>query len=65
MINLIIFYLKKGDGTFKGFLERVKDRGNAIHYFRTRDIGTQSELQADIIELKDFLAAVDGQLPYP
>ncbi|MGO9547591.1 MAG: hypothetical protein ACLPPF_22715 [Rhodomicrobium sp.] len=63
--KLIEFYLKKGDHIFKAFLYRIRDRGNAIHHFSNRDIGTQSELQADIIGFKDFLAAIDGQLPYP
>ena len=63
--KLIHFYLKKGDPAFKSVLERIRDRGNAIHHFRNRDIGTQSELQGDIIGFRDFLTAVDGQLPYP
>jgi hypothetical protein len=62
---LIPLYAKKGEKKFDPFLQRVQQRGNAIHHFNDRDIGTQSELIADIIEFNDFLVAVDGQLPYP
>jgi hypothetical protein len=63
--KLIVLYAKKGDEKFEPFLRRIQQRGNAIHHFRNRDIGTQAELVADIVEFKEFLLAVNGQLPYP
>lgn len=63
--RLIALYAKKGESKFEPFLRRVQRRGNAIHHFRDRDIGTQSQLIADIVEFKEFLLAVNSQLPYP
>ena len=63
--RLIALYTKKGESKFETFLRRVQERGNAIHHFRDRDIGTQSDLIADIVEFKEFLLAVNSQLPYP
>ena len=63
--DLIKFYLIHGDPAFEPFLARVKARGNTIHHFRDRVIGTQDELKADIIRLRDFLASIDTQLPDP
>lgn len=63
--DLIEFYVRHGDPAFESFLARVKTRGNAIHHFREREIGTQDELKADIVLLRDFLASVDSQLPDP
>jgi hypothetical protein len=62
---LIDFYVKRGDEKFGPYLKRVQERGNAIHYFRERDIGTQDELKADIVLLRDFLTSIDTQLPDP
>lgn len=63
--RLIALYAKKGDSRFEPFLRRIQQRGNAIHHFSDRDIGTQEELVVDIIEYNRFLLAVNGQLPYP
>ena len=63
--RLITLYTKRGDARFEPLLRRVQLLGNAIHHFSDRDIGTQAELIADIVEFKEFLVAVDGQLPYP
>jgi hypothetical protein len=63
--ELIAFYLRNGDPAFESFLERVKTRGNAIHHFRERNIGTQDELKEDIVRLRDFLVSIDRQLPDP
>jgi hypothetical protein len=62
---LITFYLKKGDNKFGPYLTRVKMRGNAVHHFKDRDIGTQAELKADILAFRDFLWSINLQLPYP
>jgi len=63
--RLIVLYAKKADRKFDDFLRRVQQRGNAIHHFIDRDIGTQDELIADITTLLTFLLAVNGKLPYP
>lgn len=63
--RLILLYGENGDAKFEPFLRRIQQRGNAIHHFRDRDIGTQAELIADIVEFKEFLLAVNAQLPYP
>jgi hypothetical protein len=63
--DLIKFYLIHGDPAFEPFLARVKARGNTIHHFRDRVIGTEDELKADVIRLRDFLASTDTQLPDP
>lgn len=63
--RLISFYLRKGDSSFEGYLRRVQHRGNAIHHFCDRDVGTLEELRQDIREYKSFITAVSDQLPYP
>jgi len=63
--RLITLYLKYGDVTFEPFLRRIQQRGNAIHHFSDRDIGTHEELVADIVTYSEFLRTVDSQLPYP
>jgi hypothetical protein len=62
---LIEFYVRNGDPALRPFLERVKDRGDGIHHFREREIGTQDELKADIVLLRDFIISIDGRLPDP
>ena len=63
--RLIAFYTKKIDADHEAFLRRVQKRGNAIHHFNDRDIGTQEELIADIVHFRDFLLDANGGLPYP
>jgi len=63
--RLIAFYSKKIDADHEVFLRRVQKRGNAIHHFTDRDIGTQDELIEDIALFRDFLLAVNRGLPYP
>ena len=63
--RLISLYVKKGMPKFEPFLRRVQQRGNAIHHFCDCNIGNQSDLIADIMEFKEFLLAVNSQLPYP
>lgn len=63
--RLIALYAKKGDSAFEPFLRRVQQRGNAIHHFCDRKIGTQQELIEDIVQFGEFILAVNGQLPYP
>lgn len=63
--RLIALYSKKGDSQYETFLRRIQQRGNSIHYFTDRLIGTQDELIADIDQFLEFLLAVDSRLPYP
>lgn len=63
--RLISFYLSKGDASFENYLRRVQHRGNAIHHFKDRDIGSLAELREDIVTYKSFIIAVNDQLPYP
>lgn len=63
--RLIDFYTKKIDAEHEAFLRRIQKRGNAIHHFTDRDIGTQVELIDDIVCFREFLLAVNGSLPYP
>ncbi len=63
--RLITFYLRKGDASFEEYLRRVQQRGNAIHHWSDRDIGTLDELRQDIREYRSFIIAVNNQLPYP
>jgi hypothetical protein len=63
--RLIDFYTKKIDADYEVFLRRVQKRGNAIHHFTDRDIGTQDELIDDIVLFRDFLLNINGGLPYP
>lgn len=63
--RLITLYSKKGDSRYEVFLRRVQQRGNGIHHFTDRDIGSQHELITDIAHLLEFLLAVNNRLPYP
>lgn len=63
--RLIVLYGKKGGTAFEAFLRRIQQRGNAIHHFCDRDIGTHAELVADIVAFRDFVLAVNDRLPYP
>jgi hypothetical protein len=61
----IELYISKGDKAFLDYLRRVQSRCNAIHHFKSRDIGNQTELIEDIVCFKSFLIAVNDQLMYP
>ncbi|HIF9086025.1 TPA: hypothetical protein ACX6RS_003379 [Photobacterium damselae] len=63
--SLISLYVKHGDSSFEDYLKRIQFRGNAIHHFNDREIGNQKELIEDIKMFKNFLLAVNSQLPYP
>ena len=63
--RLIAFYGNKIDTKHELFLRRVQKRGNAIHHFTDRDIGSQDELIGDIAFFHDFLVDVNHRLPYP
>ena len=63
--RLILFYLRKGDSSFEEYLRRVQHRGNAIHHFSDRNVGTLEELRQDIRVYESIIIAVSDQLPYP
>ncbi len=63
--RLITLYSKKGELKYDKYLRRIQQRGNGIHHFADRDIGTQNELIEDIVQFRDFLLAVNDRLPYP
>jgi hypothetical protein len=63
--RLIALYSKKADSTHDAFLRRIQARGNGIHHFTDRDMGTQSELISDICQFLEFIDDVDSGLPYP
>jgi hypothetical protein len=63
--RLITLYSRKGDPQVEVFLRRIQQRGNAIHHFTDREIGSQSELITDIGRFLEFLLAANTRLPYP
>ncbi len=63
--RLISLYAKKADSTPEAFLRRVQYRGNGIHHFADRKIGSQSQLKADIVRFRRFSLALSERLPYP
>lgn len=63
--RLIVMYSKKVDVSHEDFLRRVQQRGNGIHHFTDRDIGTQKELISDIETFLGFLLDMNSRLPYP
>ncbi|MDN5942132.1 MAG: hypothetical protein L0H94_09645 [Nitrospira sp.] len=46
------------------WLRRVQQRRNAIHAFKSRDIGTHKELLEDMPRYLDFIERIDSHLPY-
>ena len=63
--QLIHLFSLKGAPSFVPLLRRIQARGNGIHAFKDRDIGTQSELIEDIRAFGDLLVEVDARFPYP
>jgi hypothetical protein len=63
--RLISLYCAKADSKYEAYLRRIQQRGNAIHHFNDKQIGSQEELVADIAHFLEFLLAVNGRLPYP
>ncbi len=47
------------------FIEVIQQRGNAIHAFADRDIGTAEEFLAVIPVYRGFLEGIDSSLPTP
>lgn len=63
--RLITLFSKKTDAKHDSFLRRIQYRGNAIHHFVDRDIGSQQDLIDDIHVFGDFLLTINAFLPYP
>lgn len=47
------------------WVKRVQARRNAIHAYRTRDIGTFEEFEGDVRTYLEFLKSLDLRVPYP
>lgn len=63
--RLIRLFVKKVGFEFEAFLRRVQHRGNGIHHFADRDMGTQQELIEDIYCFGEFMLTLNESLPYP
>lgn len=66
-LEQLIQFFKKVDllPDWRGWMQRIQGRRNAIHAFRNRDIGTLTEFRRDIREYLRFLREVNLHLPYP
>lgn len=53
------------EGSWDIWLHRVQQRRNAIHAFKSRDIGTHDELLEDMRTYHNFIERIDKLLPYP
>lgn len=53
------------DSSWDVWLRRVQQRRNAIHAFKSRDIGIHKELLEDMRRYLDFIERIDSHLPYP
>ncbi len=62
---LIGLYDKVFSDQWVPYLRCVQAKGNAIHGFKDRSLGTFAELQSCITQYRDFLIQSDGKLPYP
>jgi len=62
---LIKLFEMKTSGRWTRLLRRIQARGNAIHAFKDRPLGSFSELRATIKGYGDFLIDTDNRLPYP
>ena len=48
------------------WIKKIQKRGNAIHAYRDRDIGSHNEYFQALIEYREFLGGeIDGRLRYP
>jgi hypothetical protein len=50
---------------WQDWCNQVRQRRNAIHAYRDRDIGTWPELQAAIRKYREFLHELNSCIPYP
>jgi len=47
------------------WLAEIRDRRNAVHAYRDRDIGTYDDLYLAIERYLDLINTLDGRVPYP
>ncbi|MDF3195360.1 hypothetical protein [Pseudomonas sp. 1928-m] len=61
------FFIKKQllDQDDLGLIEKVQQRRNAIHAFKDRPIGTESEFLECVNLYLEFLVGINNRLPYP
>jgi hypothetical protein len=62
---LIALYGKKFTQAWTPMFRKIQERGNAIHAFKDRPLGSYTELQETIVEYCQFLIDADSRLPYP
>ena len=66
--QLRVFFQKKiwgKDERWPEWILHVQQRRNAIHSFRSREIGTFKEFYSDIKKYYDLLQKLNSRLPYP
>jgi len=60
------FFRKKiWDETWDNWIQHIQDRRNAIHAYKSRELGTHSEFLDDIRKYLQLLRYVNFRLPYP
>jgi hypothetical protein len=50
---------------FSRWINMVRERRNAIHAYRDREIGTFSDFHKSVIKYRQFLLDCEGTVPYP
>ncbi len=53
------------DERWDDWVRHIQERRNAIHAFRSRDIGELEEFCSDVRRYLEFLRYINGRLPYP
>jgi hypothetical protein len=56
---------REGDENWDAWILHIQQRRNAVHAFKSRDIGTFDEFFADVRKYLEFLRYVNSRLPYP
>jgi transposase len=56
---------RNGDEDWDAWIVKIQQRRNAVHTYKSRDIGTFDEFSADVRRYFKFLQYINGRLPYP
>jgi hypothetical protein len=56
---------RKGDEDWDSWILKIQQRRNAVHAFKSRDIGTFDEFFVDVQKYLKFLRYINDRLPYP
>lgn len=61
------FFVKKQivDKAWDDWIKRIQQRRNAIHAYKSRDIGNWKEFSQDVRKYLEFLQLINSSLPYP